>query len=79
MANGKKLVFFAQIRENLIFQEICFMDVEKIFSYFIEVKFIISIFKSFKNFGRHFCFSQLSRQIASLLIDTSKKSTIYSS
>ena len=41
MANGKKLVFFAQIRENLIFQEICFMDVEKIFSYFIEVKFII--------------------------------------
>ena len=59
MANGKKLVFFAQIRENLIFQEICFMDVEKIFSYFIEVKFIISIFKSFKNFGRHFCFSQL--------------------
>ena len=46
MANGKKLVFFAQIRENLIFQEICFMDVEKIFSYFIEVKFIISIFKS---------------------------------
>ena len=37
----KKLVFFAQIRENLIFQEVCFMDREKIFSHFIEVKYII--------------------------------------
>ena len=42
MANGKKkLVFLAQIRENLIFQKVCFMDREKIFSHFIEVKFII--------------------------------------
>ena len=41
MANGKKLVFLAQIRENVIFHKICFMDEEKIFSHFIEVKFII--------------------------------------
>ena len=37
----KKLVFLAQIRENVIFHKICFMDEEKIFSHFIEVKFII--------------------------------------
>ena len=41
MANGKKLVFLAQIRENVIFHKICFMDEEKIFSHFIEAKFII--------------------------------------
>ena len=41
MANGKKLVFLAQIRENVIFHKICFMNEEKIFSHFIEVKFII--------------------------------------
>ena len=37
----KKLVFLVQIRENVIFHKICFMDEEKIFSHFIEVKYII--------------------------------------
>ena len=42
MAHEKKLVFLLQIRENLIFKKNMFyMDVEKIFSQFIEVKFII--------------------------------------